>query len=341
VIAQKSVPARSFLKGVEKMKKGDNIPEMSGPQATRVFKLTETIIDVIEYRHEVADMTSACFAEVIAGNSPQLILCGGPAPVSCLQAMFTQPRQTWHYFEMFQKRFALRWKTEEGAPDHEGWWELDGAPDAHRPDDGPEAAEGDPPDGSGGPVCSFSGGFFLPPPSRKQRARPPRRGRRPQQPPVGPVDQGRAPAQPKAQPVAAGKRAIARVLCKTRRALRTMQRASRFRHIKSQIEGSVTEMKAMARLSRDTAHALLTVARRWLRRGAVELRTILTGFDHAACQSQTKLQPKAIELRQGFTLVLYSFDNPDWESWLFGKFEHPNWESWLFGRRAEDERLSA
>jgi len=324
------------------MKKGDNIPEMSGPQATRVFKLTGSIIDVIEYRHEVADMTRAYFADVIAGSGPQLILCGGPAPASCLRAMFTQPRQTWHYFEMFQKRFALRWmKESDDAPEHEGWWEVDGAPEAHRPDDGDaEASEDGPPEGPGdGPVYSFSGGFFLPPP-RQQRARPPRRGRRPQSP-AGPVDQGRAPAQLKAQPVAAAKRAVARVLCKTRRALRTMQRASRFGHIKSKIERSVDEMKALARLSRDTARALLTVARRWLRRSAVELRAFLTDFDHAAYQSPAQLEPKAIELHQGFTLVLYSFDNPDWESWLFGKFEHPNWESWLFGRRAEDERLSA
>lgn len=324
------------------MKKGDNIPEMSGPQATRVFKLSESIIDLIEYRHEVADMTSAYYADVIAGNGPQLILCGGPAPASCLEAIFAQPRQTWHYFEKFQKRFALRWTTDEEAPE-EGWfWELDGAPDACRPDDGdPEEAEGGPRHGGGdGPTYSFSGGFFLPPPVRKNRARPPRRGRKPQ-PPAGPVDQGRAPAQPKPQPIAVAKRAVARVLCKTRRVLRTMQRTSRFRHIKSQIEGSVAEMKAVARLSRDTAHALLVVARRWLRRGAVELRAFLTDFDHAAYQRPAQHEPKAIELRHGFTLVLYSFDNPDWESWLFGKFEHPNWESWLFGRLSEDERLSA
>jgi hypothetical protein len=326
------------------MNKGDNIPEMSGPQATRVFKMAASIIDLIEYRHEFAFMTSAYYADVIAGNGSQLILCGGPAPRRCLEAMFAQPRQTWFYFEKFQKRFALLWKkASDGAPDHEGWWELEGAAAAQRPDDGdPEAAEGGgPPVGpNDGPVYSFSGGFFLPPPERKQRAQAPRRGRRPQ-PPAGPVDQGRAVALPKAQPVAAAKRVVARVLCKTRRALRRMRLRSRLRHIKSQIEGRVAEMKAIARLTRDTAHALTTVARRWVRRGAVELRAILTDFDHAAYHVPTRLEAKSFELRQGFTLVLYSFDNIPWKSGLFGDLEHPKWESWLFGRLVEDERLSA
>lgn len=325
------------------MIKGNNIPEMSGPQATRVFKMAESIIDLIEYRHEVAFMTSAYYADVVAGSGPQLILCGGPAPTHCLNAMFVQPRQTWHYFEKFQKRFALRWmKESDDTPDHEGWWEVDGVTLPPRPDDGdPQAAAGDPPnDPSDGPVYSFSGGFFLPPPTRKERAQPARRGRRPK-PPSGSVDQGRAPAPLLSQPIAVAKRAVARVLCKTRRMLRTMQLRTRFGHIKSQIEESVTKMKALVRLSRAKARTCVAVARRWLRRGAVELRAILTDFDQAAYQRPAELAPKAIELRQGFTLVLYSFDNPDWNSWLFGQFEHPNWESWLFGRLSEDERLSA
>jgi hypothetical protein len=325
------------------MNKGDNIPEMSGPQATRVFKMAASIIDLIEYRHECVFITSAHYADVIAGNGPQLILCGGPAPRRCLEAIFAQPRQTWFYFEKFQKRFALLWKkASDDAPDHEGWWELEGAAAAQRPDDGdPEAAEGGPRGGpNDGPVYSFSGGFFLPPPERKQRAQAPRRGRRPE-PPAGPVDQGRAVALSKAQPVAAAKRVVARVLCKTRRVLRRMQLRSRLRHIKSQIGGRVAEMKAIARLTRDTARALATVARRWVRRGAVELRAFLTDFDHAAYHVPTQLEAKSFELRQGFTLVLYSFDNIPWKSGLFGDLEHPKWESWLFGRLVEDERLSA
>lgn len=325
------------------MIKGDSIPDMSGPQATRVFKAAQSIIDLIEYRHECAFMTSAYFADAIAGNGPQLILCGEPAPRRSLEAIFAQPRQTWFYFEKFQKRFALRWKKEsDEAPDHEGWWELEGAPVQNRPNGGdPEAVEGGPPAGpNDGPVYSFSGGFFLPPPERKQRAQPPRRGRRPQ-PPAGPVDQGRAAPPPEPQPIAAAKRVAARVLCKTRRGLRRMQFPSRLRHIKSQIEASVLEMEAIARLTRDTAHALATVARRWVRRGAVELRAFLTDFDHAAYHVPTQLEAKSFELRQGFTLVLYSFDNIPWKSGLFGDLEHPKWESWLFGRLVEDERLSA
>lgn len=328
------------------MERGKNLPIDSGPQLTRVIKSGEAHIDIIEYRHEFACMMRAHHADMIAGKGTPLILCGGPAPQSCLAALLDQPRHTWFYFEKFQKRFALLWKTAKGAPDHEGWWELDGASDASPPrpdeDDEAEGADGGAPTGAGdGPVCSFSGGFDLPPRQRQRPTRRARRGHR-QPPPGAPTDKSRAPTKPTAEEAAApAKRLAALVLCKTRRVLRTMQRASRFRHIKSQIEGSVAEMKAVARLSRDTAQALLTVARRWLRRGAVELRAFLTDFDHAAYQGPAQLEPKAIELRHGFTLVLYSFDNPDWESWLFGKFEHPNWESWLFGRLSEDERLSA
>jgi hypothetical protein len=316
------------------MKRGPNIPDTSGPQGVRVFKLAHSIIDLIEYRHAVAEMTRAYFTDVIAAGGQRLILDGAPAPSSALAAMLKQPRCEWFYFEKFQKRFAL------SIDEKDGEWVLDGAPVAQRPDDGdPEAADGGPPDGpSDGPVYSFSGGFHLPPPQRTQRARPPRRGRR--QPPAGPVDQGRIPvARPDA--VAAAKRVAHQMLCRTEAWLRTNPLTPRFGHIESKIEASLAEMKEVARLTRDTAHALTTVARRWLRRGAVELRAILTDFDHAAYHVPTQLEAKSFELRQGFTLVLYSFDNIPWKSGLFGDLEHPKWESWLFGRLVEDERLSA
>jgi hypothetical protein len=318
------------------MKKGGNIPDMSGPQGTRVYKMAQSAIDNIEYRHDHADVMRAYYADAIAGRGPQLILGGAPAPASSIAALFDQPRIEWFYFEKFQKRFALCFDHDDGE------WELDGAPPVQRPDDGdPQAVEGGPPDGpSDGPVYSFSGGFHLPPLERRHRARPPRRGRRPQ-PPTGPADQGRAPAQPPRDAVAAAKRIATQLLCKTERWMRTMQVSSRFGHIKSKIRGSVAEMREIARLTRDTARALATVARRMLRRGAVELRALFTDFDHTAHQAPSQLHAKAVELREGFTLVLYSFDNPDWNSWLFGRFEHPNWESWLFGRLSEDERLSA
>lgn len=315
------------------LKRGPNIPDTSGPQSVRVFKTAKSIIEVIEYRHAVAEMTRACFTDAIAVGGQRLILGGAAAPLSAIDAMLDQPRYQWFYFEQFQKRFAL------SVDEADGEWVLDGAPVAQRPDDeDSEGVEGGPSNGpTDGPIYSFSGGFHLPPP-QKRHAPPPRRGRR--HVPAGPVDQGRtAPTRPDA--VAAAKRATRRLLCKTRAWLRTKPLTPRFGHIVHKFEASLAEMKEVARLTRFTAHVLATVLRRWLRRGVVELRAFLTDFDHAAYHVPTQLEAKSFELRQGFTLVLYSFDNIPWKSGLFGDLEHPNWESWLFGRLVEDERLSA
>ncbi|QGZ96753.1 hypothetical protein [Terricaulis silvestris] len=293
---------------------------LSGPHASTVY-------------HEVEDLL---IERLDAFNSwVEVFNAMNPEP------MLQQRKCTWMGFTRFQRQFMLRWNADFEA------WELDGVI-AKKPDDGDDGAAAAPdvppegPMGGGGVDLTLSGGFYLPPPRREQRRAPPLRGRR-RRPPADqaskrPADAGREVAAP-------AKRKAARILCRTRVLLRRVRRSPRLRHIESQFGASVVEMKALCLLSRDTVHAFARAGGRWLGRKLSDVRSFFIEDFESEVRTLTHVEPRRIEIRQGFTLVLYNFERPDWESWLFGKLEieieYPNWESWLFGRPGEDEQKVA
>jgi hypothetical protein len=250
---------------------------------------------------------------------------------------------------------VLRWCAEERC------WELDGlvaeAPKADDGDDGGCAVvpddEPDQPVGGGAVELILSGGFYLPPEQTKQRPKKQRRWMR-----RGPPEDhaSKPPTEREREPAAAAKRKTKRItkrpakriMLRTRALLRRVRQSPRFRHMQSQIEANVSEMKAVGLLSRDTACALALATQRWIARTVADVRSFFTeDFDSAPC-TQAYLESRRIEIRPGFTLVLYNFDSaerPNWDAWLFGKLEieieYPNWESWLFGRPVEDEQKVA
>lgn len=259
-------------------------------------------------------------------------------------------RCTWVCFTRFQRDLILRWCDEEQC------WELDALINPGAGQGGCPAAPNGPDDGAGGGdhvELTISSDFELPKPERPARPAAAARGRR--RPPAGqaakrPVKKGRDAAAVAAERVgefaAAAQREGERIVLRTRALLRSVRRSPRLRHMRSQFEFSVGEMKAVGRLTRDTIRALAHKAQYEIARAIVDVRCLF--IEPLEPQPQPALwEARRYEIRPGFALVLYNFEGerPNWDAWLFGKLEieidYPNWESWLFGRPADDEQKVA
>lgn len=278
-------------------KRGENLQDLdfSGPQSTNVFNQTEKTVERLELRNAWAHCVNALYPD--------------------LHPLLRPERCTSFAFDKFRRELVLELDAKDGLWVLKGRRCLAEAPNTSPPDPTPPPpADGSAP--SGGPKSSS-------PPSA---AAPNERSGGEADGDSSPLN-AEAPKAPRKRPP---KSSLKRILCKTRRLARCVSESPRFRHTMSLIDDRVERMRDDA----DTLFALASASVRFARacattahaaiRDAIATRAEIDDAPYIA-----RLERRVIEVAPGFSLVLHTF------------VQEPNWESWLFGKPLEEEQLVA